>query len=174
MSGRNTLLDISEDLMLLHDQLIEASSAGYEISDSRLQQALCDQEQLLDSKVDSYCNLIREFEARSKVRADEANRIKKRASVDANAAKRLREGLLFAMLNMNQEKLATPLNKVTVCKRKSTGSIEIVDEFVPDEFMTTVKVPDKDAIRSYLESETDPQTSTWARFTKPKPSLRLG
>src|SRR5688572_23186850 len=89
----------------------------------------------LPTKVDVYCRLIREFERRSEVKRAEAERLRKAAQVDGNAAERLTDRLMEALTAARERKATTDLFGVSVCRNaQPTITWEGPIEKLPDEF----------------------------------------
>src|SRR4249920_49552 len=91
----STLYEISADLQALEELLTEV---GGEIPDEQAEAAidawLEETGTATKDKVDNYCGLIRELEARRDARKAEAQRLADRSRIDANAVDRLKGRLL--------------------------------------------------------------------------------
>ena len=150
-----TLFEISDDLRAL-DQLLYES--GGDITDPEVEQAISEWMESLDedltTKVDNYAALITEIEARAEARKKEADRLRDRAKVDANAAKSLKERLQFVFEQRGLGKLECP--RYVVGLRKHGGKLPVEVDDVPAEELAPqyqrVRVDvDKNAIREALE-----------------------
>jgi hypothetical protein len=110
-----TLFQIVEETQALHDLLTECAG---EITDAETEAAidqwLAETEQSLEKKVDGYCNLVREFEARSEAREIEAKRLMALAGADANQARRLKDRLKAFFEICGIKKLETPRFRVSI------------------------------------------------------------
>src|SRR5262245_45463871 len=110
-----TLFQIAGEISALHDLLTEC---GGELTDEQTETAidewLAETDAALEKKVDSYCGLIREFEARSEAREIEAKRLMALAGGDGNQAKRLKARLKDFFEAHGIEKLETPRYHVSI------------------------------------------------------------
>lgn len=110
-----TLFEISADIEALHDLLTEC---GGELPDVEAEAAidgwLAETDAALEKKIDGYCGLIREFEARSAAREIEANRLLALADADGNQAKQLRARLKAFFETCDIKKMETPRFRVGV------------------------------------------------------------
>jgi hypothetical protein len=110
-----TLFQISEDVAALHDLLTEC---GGELPDAEAEAAidqwLTETDQALESKVDSYVWLIREFEGRADVREQAANALMASAGADGDQAKRLRARLKAFLEICGLSKLQTEHFKLSI------------------------------------------------------------
>jgi len=148
-----TLYDISNDLLELESILMEA---GGDVTDPEADEVVdrwleaCGAR---DDKIDAYCSLFREFETRAKARETEASRLFDLASADLNAAKRLRERLLYFFELHRISKLETDRFRLTVAN--NGGALPLfVDgepEALPEEYQRVRIEADKAAIREALE-----------------------
>ena len=150
-----TLYSISEDLLAL-DAILDASDG--EISDeaaSALDAWFAELGTARDMKIDGYCALIREMEARATARYEEARRLKALADADAKKGERL-EGRLrefFALHDL--KKLDTPRFSLSLVTNGGKQALEVFGE-VPVAFMRsrTVESVDTDKVRAAIESGT--------------------
>lgn len=120
-----TLFQISDDLFALEAILAEV---GGEITDDEAGAAL---EKFFDelgaerdAKIDNYCALIRELEARAEAREAEAKRLTALAGSDANSAKRLKNRLLVFFEIQEISKLDTARFRVAV--QKNGGALPLI------------------------------------------------
>ena len=152
-----TLYQIADDLRALEALLVEA---GGDISDPAATAAFEEWEAELSTnlagKVDNYCGLITEIEVRAAARQAESDRLRDLARVDDNAAKALRERLLFVLQTRNVPKVDTERFRVSVAKNGGKAPLDV--RVGPDELPAwavkkrTVVETDKDAIRARLEA----------------------
>jgi hypothetical protein len=157
-----TLYNISADLSALEDLLFEA---GGEVPEGEAEAAIDSWFEELgharDAKVDSYCQLIRNLEARAELRRaeaqpflTEANRLMARAIVDTNAVGRLK-GRLLAFFDRHAIKtLETDRFRVTAAANGGVAPL-IIDwepERLPEILQLTRIEANKKAIRETLES----------------------
>lgn len=155
---KRTLFEISDDLLALADLLEET---GGEITDEAAENAIDDFFLELgaerDKKLDSYCALIREFEARQDVREQEAKRLLALAQTDGKNAKKLKERLLFFFQTQDLKKVETDRFKIS--RQANGGKMPVVlnpyleehPEELPEGLRRVRFSPDLDAIREYIE-----------------------
>lgn len=152
-----TLYQIADDLRALEALLVEA---GGDLSSPEALAAVEAWEAELSTnlagKVDNYCGLITEIEIRAAARQAESDRLRDLARVDDNAAKALRERLLFVLQTRNVPKVDTERFRVSVAKNGGKAPLDV--RVGPDELPAwavrkrTVVETDKDAIRARLEA----------------------
>ena len=148
------LFDISADLEALEELLYES---GGDITDEDVEEAidawferLADER---DQKLDNYAGLITELEARAEIRKAESKRLRDRASVDAKAAERLKDRLLYFFAKHDLKTVETTRYRLTRARAGGKAPVVITGD-VPEDFQR-VKIdvaPDKDKIREALES----------------------
>jgi len=110
-------------------------------------------------KVDSYCSLIRELEARAEARKSEAARLSEKAKTASNGADRLRFVLHQLMAARNMKKIETP--RFTVSRTAPRPLVVITDETaIPDTFWRIQRSVDKVALMSALKSGQNVQGAT--------------
>jgi hypothetical protein len=154
---KQTLYNIADDLRALESILLEA---GGDISSPEALAAVeaweVELETNLGSKIDNYCALISEIEARSSARKAEADRLADLARVDENAAKALRERLKFVFESRSLPTMQTERFRVSLARNGGKAPLDI--RVGPDELPAwavkrkTVVETDKDAIRARLEA----------------------
>jgi hypothetical protein len=152
-----TLYKIADDLRALEAILIEARG---DISSPEALAAVeaweAELETNLGSKIDNYCSLIYEIEARAAARNAEATRLLNLAHVDENAVWCLRERLKFVFESRSLPTMQTDRFRVSIAKNGGKAPLDI--RVGPDELpewavkRKTVVETDKDAIRARLES----------------------
>lgn len=152
-----TLYQIADDLRALEALLVEADG---DISSPEALAAVeaweAELSTNLGSKVDSYCSLISEIEARSAARKAESDRLADLARVDENAAKALRDRLKFVFESRSLPSMQTERFRVSIAKNGGKAPLDI--RVGPDELpewaikRKTVVETDKDAIRARLEA----------------------
>jgi hypothetical protein len=110
----------------------------------------------LNGKVDAYCALIAEIDARAAVRKAEAKRLADRAKTDERTADALRERLRFVWEQRKLGKVETDRFTVSLAKNGGKAPLDIrcgVEDLpawaVRREMVVSV---DKDAIRSRLDA----------------------
>jgi len=152
-----TIYDISADLAALESILHEN---GGDVSDSQAEAAIAEWERELESdltgKVDNYCSLIAELEARSTMRQAEADRLADLAKADDKAAQGLRERLRFVWETRNLPKIETSRFRVALTRNGGKAPLDL--RVGPDELpewaieRKTIVTANKEAIRSRLEA----------------------
>ena len=149
-----TLFEISADMQALEDLL-----DGADFDDPAVQEALAkwsdELSENLQGKVDNYAAFIETLNARAAARKDEANRLDKRAKIDANNADKLKENLKRVLEFRGLKSLDTLRYKVTVAGTGGKQSVEclVKPEDLPDDLRTKVPASyrqNTDAIRAKL------------------------
>lgn len=128
------------------------AEAGGELT-PELEAALSNVDLSLAEKVEGYAHVIDRLESVSKYWNDKAEELYNVASGCANAAKRIKERLKQGMVEMSKEEVFGESIRYKLTPTK--GSLVISDASkIPDEFLMveTKKVPDKEKIRTALES----------------------
>ena len=152
-----SLLAITEDLDKILDALAEREGGAPdpEIPTAVDAWFLALKEELADS-VDNYCAMIRELEERSKGRKAEADRLAKRARVDANSADWLKATLLAVLQSRGLRKLETNRYRVSIAANGGKLPLDLPDPSrVPEQWLEyPPPVPDTKAIRAALEAGT--------------------
>lgn len=171
------LFEISEDLHFLEDFLTET---GGDITEEGLEAEidkwLGDLGAERDTKIDNYCALIKQFEATAEARKVEAARIANLASIDANAAARLKARLHEFFKIHKIEKLETLRFKLA--RQKNGGQLaiiidqELLDDPVkiPEEYRRTEYFPRRDEIDQALKAGTE---LGWAKYGERGEHLRI-
>jgi hypothetical protein len=151
-----TLLDITKDMESL-DALLAA--AGGEITpgtEATIDGWFAENEANLSDKVDAYCRLISEIEARAEVRKAEAKRLAERARIDENAAAALRERLRHTWEAKSLPKVQTTRYTVSLAKvgGKAKLDLRVGVEDLPGWAVTTETIvkANTDVIRDRLEA----------------------
>lgn len=156
-SMNRTLLEITADLDALDALLNEV---GGDVSDPKVEEAVAgwfaELDQDFRGKVDNYLALIVSMEARAKGRAEQAERLKKRAKSDESAASFLRARLKFVLEQRGVSKLDTDRFRVSVARNGGMLPLEVFEEkVVPEHYYRVIpeqRVLDGAAIRAALES----------------------
>lgn len=155
-----TLYEISQDLIAIEELLTET---GGEITDDEAGAALekwfDEIGEQRDAKIDGYCALIREFEARSEARELEAKRLMALAGSDLNNAKRLKARLKGFMEAQGLKKLETPRFRLSVANNGGAQPLMVPPAWeaepasAPEAFQRRVIQLDKDAIREAIRND---------------------
>lgn len=166
-----TLLDITTDMAALDALLAESGGEITPDTEATLNQFFAEVETNLAGKVDAYCTLIAEMEARAEVRKAEAKRLADRARVDENAAAALRERLRFVWESRQLGKVQTARYTVNLAKvgGKQRLDLRVGVEDLPAWAVTTetVTTANTDAIRAKLDAgESLPFASYMERGTR--------
>jgi len=183
---KQSLFEIGQELEQIFDAYEQLSG---EEADSYIASALEQYfEKLgtdLNAKLDGYCGLIKTFEAKAKIRKEEAQRLMGLAATDENNAKRLKKRLQDWMELTGNQKLETPFHKIWT---QANGGLAPLQFFVsgpdgepvqvpsidpmllPEEFVRIERCTDTHAIREALESGKELH---WAKFGDRGTSLRI-
>jgi replicative superfamily II helicase len=153
-----TIFDITDDMLALGDLL---DKVGGDVTDPEVDESILawseELEADLQSKVENYCWLMKEKEARAAAMMAEADRLKERAQVNKNAAKGLKDRLLWVFENRGIDKVETDHFRVAVTKNGGKIPMDIDPDGVPKMYQATevVTTIDKDKIRHDLEAGAD-------------------
>jgi len=155
-----TLFQIADEISALHDLLTEC---GGELPDAEAEAAidqwLGETEAALEKKVDGYCGLVREFEARSEAREIEAKRLMALAGADGNQARRLKARLKAFFEIAGIKKLETPRFRVSVQANGGVLPLIVPSDWdddpanAPEAFQRRTIVLDRDAIREAIRND---------------------
>jgi len=125
-----TLFQIGDDVKALHNLLIEC---GGEITDDEAEAAIeewfAETNAAAETKVNSICWLIREFEGRAEVREQAAKTLMASAGADANQAKRLKNRVKLFMEQCGFDKLQTEHFKLTIAANGGVVPLVIPKEW---------------------------------------------
>jgi Siphovirus Gp157 len=155
-----TIFQIADEIAALHDLLTECAGEITEAeTETAIDQWLADNEQALEKKVDGYCGLIREFEARSEAREIEAKRLMALAGSDANQAKRLKDRLKYFFEICAIKKLDTPRFRLSIQANGGQAPLvfppewETFPENAPEVFHKREIKLDRAAIREAIRND---------------------
>ena len=147
-----SLYAITTEMQTILDAVLDGGIDSVEAQDA-LNEHLTSLDVALDSKAESYAGFIRELEMRAESRGKEASRIRALAAADDALATRLKEGLKAAMEQTGKLKIEGLRFKLSVAGVGGKQSLEIDNPSALDPaFQRVVREPDKDAIRSALDS----------------------
>ena len=169
-----TLFEITDDMRALDDLITEA---GGDITDEAVEEAFNafwdENSKNLDEKVEAYCWLIREQEARSTARKQEAERMNRRAQIDSNSARSLKQRLVAALQNADIKRLETENFKVWWQANGGKAPLILDEDNVPEDYVKfrEIREPNKDLIRQKLA---DGVELSFAQLGERGCSLRLG
>lgn len=120
----STLYELSAELARLDDMLAAADDANAHEVQALLAMVL-DLASQREKKIDSYCGLIAEIEARGAARKAEADRLYARAKVCENAVKALKQRMLEALDRAGIKKVETERFTVTVADNGGRQAMEL-------------------------------------------------
>lgn len=149
----STLFELSDQIEAL---LVELTSVEDEEKQEILLREFLKTSNYLKIKLDGYCSLIQEVEARAEVRKAEAKRLSSLATVDSNLAKRLKSALLWYLKEHNIKKVETALHSISIAKNGGKKPLIINEDIpiheVPKIFQIVSIDLNKEAIRQALEN----------------------
>lgn len=150
-----TLYEISGDLAALESLLTEVGGElPDDVAEAAIDSWLEETGTATKDKVDNYCGLIRELEARRDARKAEAQRLDQLANRDWNAVLRLKARLLWFFERHEMRTLETPRFRVTAAQNGGIAPLHITApiEDIPDEFIEFIRKPMNPMIRELLEA----------------------
>lgn len=122
----------------------------------------------VSEKVQSICCVIKNFEAQAEAVKAEKDRLAKKQKAAENAAKRLKDSLIYHLQMTNQAKVKTTLFNVSLTSSKS---LKVVDEtMIPQEYL--IPQPDKVDIAGMKKAIKDGAEIFGVEFEE-NPSLRI-
>lgn len=151
-----TLYAIADELVHLLE-LYEAGEIDEQTFSDTLDAGLKD---ATDSKLEAYCKLIKEREARAKARAEENKRLDAAAKVDENTVARLKERLKWFLEVTKKDSASAGIFTVAMQGNGGAQPIEIDPEVLADptlavlddlEFFELVPSLDTARIRAHIE-----------------------
>jgi hypothetical protein len=146
-----TLYDISKELVELDHAL---TLAGGEVDpDGLLERWFAELHSAKDAKLNGYCELIQEINARAVSRETESRRLADRATADNNAVDRLKNRLLDFCVVQNYRRINTGKFGLTVAQNggKLPLVLPVTVEEIPAEFLDMVPTVNRQRIRNVLE-----------------------
>ena len=147
---KRTLFQISDDFRALEQVLEEC---GGDVSDPTAEAALNAWEAELatdlEAKVDGYCSVIAEIEARIAAREEEATRLSRLAKVDRNVVESMRDRLLMVWQARGLGTVNTSRFRVSAQRCGGVAPL-VIDGEVPERFTRKTVEPDRTAIREAL------------------------
>lgn len=158
-----TLFDLGDAATALHELLTTDQEPPLSPEDEAdaLQMFLSVSEGL-DAKIDGYCALVAEFEARAGARGAEAKRLAALAERDAKQADRLKSNLHAFMILHDYKKFETARYRVSVVANGGKVPLVIQPDVDPtdldEQFHRVIPAKielDKEAVRSALEAGED-------------------
>lgn len=147
-----TLYEIREDMAAIDSLLMEM---GGDVSDKDVEATIdkwfTEIEDDEANKVEGYCRVIRTYQARAQMCAEEMARLKKVASTCAAAAERLERRLIWFMKDRGKKQIAANTFDVRTRRNGGVQPMEVDDGPVPTEYTTYNPQPDNALIRQALE-----------------------
>jgi Siphovirus Gp157 len=172
-----TLLDISTDLLELQQTLESLEDApeeqAAEVADwfAALEQTTHEER---DRKLDNYCALIAELEARAAARKVEAKRLSDRAKVDENKAKSLKSRLHEFFETHQLKTVETVRYRLSLVSNGGQLPIVLDESYsvaqMPEPFVQVSHSPNMDAIRQALQAG---EVLEFARLGERGKSIRI-
>ena len=151
-----TIYQISDDMAALDALLAETGGEITPEAEAAFNQFEAELAANLTGKVDAYCALIAEIDARAAARKAEAKRLADRAKTDERTADALRERLRFVWEQRRLGKVETDRFTVSLAKNGGKAPLDIrcgVEDLPSWAVRTeTVVTANKDAIRSRLDA----------------------
>ena len=153
-----TIFQINQDMEDLETFLIEADG---DITSPAVEEKVIAWMDRVDddwsTKVENYCQLINEMEARGKARKEAAANLSRRSDIDMKSAASLKERLMFVMHQRNIKKTETDSFRVSIANNGGKMPLEldldnVSKEYLIDKIVVTVN---KDKIREDLEAGAD-------------------
>jgi len=150
-----TLYEIADDLRMLEELLLDS---GGEITDPERERAVdtlfAEYLENRDDKIDAYCSLMREMEARRDARQDEANRLTELAARDDGAVRQMKGRLLWFLHDTGVSKVETARFRLSVVQNGGAVPVTITcaPEELPEQFRKITISPDNKALRQALEA----------------------
>jgi hypothetical protein len=172
-----TLLDISNDLLELQQTLESLEDTPEEqAAEVAAWFAALEREthEERDRKLDNYCALIAELEARAAARKAEAKRLSDRAKVDENRAKALKSRLHDFFEYHQLKTVETVRYRLSLVNNGGQVPIVLDKDFavseMPEAFVQVSRSPNMDAIRQALQAG---ETLEFARLGERDKSIRI-
>jgi len=111
----------------------------------------------IEAKVENYCWLIREIEARALIRQTEAKRIRNLALTNENMVKSLKERLKFFFESQAILKLECKTFKVSIANNGGVQplQVDLPADQLPVQFQKITIEPDNQALRKAIEIGTE-------------------
>lgn len=166
-----TLYELAADVRAIDDWLdeLEGDVSGCE---EEFDRAYLEAHGAFDAKVDAYCALIAELDARSAARRAEAARLSELARLDAAKVTRLKSTLLDVMQDIGVKRVDAPRFRVTICTNggKLPLLMDVVPEEVEERFRQVVVSIDRAAVYDALK---DGEQLLFARLGERGQHLRI-
>lgn len=168
-----SLFQLSEEILQLR-QILDSQEHESETIDA-VEEYLKSLSQDREKKLDNYAALIRELEARAKIRQDEATRLQSLAKKDLDVVERLKERLKLVFTLHEWKTVDTDRFRITLAQNggKQKLVVEIPVEELEERFrkVETKTVPDNDALREALG---DGEVIAGVRLEERGVTIRIG
>src|SRR5882672_3720292 len=155
-----TLFEIGDEISALHTLLVECGGELPDVeAEAAIDQWLAETDQALETKVNSYVWLIKEFEGRSEARELAAKHLMASAGADLNQAKRLKDRLKAFLEICGFKKLETEHFKLSIQANGSVLPLIVPQEWERDpaaapEAIHKIKVElNREAIREAIRND---------------------
>lgn len=171
------LYEITGDVLALESLLLESGGEWTPEAEALFAEV----EGSLETKVDGYASLIREWELDAEKWKAEEERVALHRKARENAAKRLKARLVEQLVAMGREKVETERFKVAVQRAPSSVEVLVDAAILPPQFRREIPATieaDKTALRAALKLADDPTDLTVdglaiARLNPGSPYLRV-
>ncbi len=168
-----SLFQLSEEILQLR-QVLDSQEHETETIDA-VEEYLRSLSEDREKKLDNYAALIRELEARAKIRLDEAKRLEGLAKKDLDVVERLKERLKLVFTLHDWKTVDTDRFRITLAQNggKQKLVVEIPIEELEERFrrIETKIVPDNDALREALG---DGEVVEGVRLEERGATIRIG
>jgi hypothetical protein len=153
---KRTLFDLTTEALEI-EAILEAS--GGDVTDEEIARALdhflAEHASDLRAKVDGYVYLMAEFEARARLRREEAKRLQQLAATDEHNLARLRRRLMLYFERTGKDRFETDHFKLAVVANGGVAPLilagDIKPEGLPERFRKVKLEIDNEAIREALK-----------------------
>jgi len=152
MAGK-TLFNLTEEMLSLMEAFEDIDDGGIPgQAEGMLQDFLADFNLELEEKVDAYCALIREYQARSKARWEECERLEVLAKRDLRNADAMQKALMRHFDAVGTKKMDTKRFSLSVCRNGGKQPVDVVIDAMdlPQDLQRVKVSADVDAIRTRL------------------------
>jgi len=171
---RRSLWAIADDLSTL-DDLVEEAEGDITECEETIDEWFARLGEEATSKLDGYAAFIKELEARSEARKEEADRLAKRARIDAALADWLKTRMKEFFILRGWKKVDTMRYRLSLVANggKAPLVVDLPPEKIPPEYRKekVVVSADNDKIRQELETG---GTLEWARIGAKGSHVRIG
>lgn len=179
MKNKQSLFDISEDIRALHELLEESGGEVAAEDEAALDDFFAELGAAESEKIDGYCALIAELEAKAEIRSREADRISALAKTDSALASRLKTRLHDYLRFRNEQSFETLRFKIR--RQKNGGKRPVIlSEYysqnpveLPEQFRRVEFKPDLERLRENLEGKDTEEAGNYATLGDVGEHLRI-